>query len=282
VFSPAGAATRSIGHIAARGVSKSFGSGGDLVEALAGIDLDIPAGEFVCVVGPSGCGKSTLLNIIAGFELPSSGRVEVSGRAVKGPGPDRGVIFQEYALFPWLTVRQNIEFGLRGRELSSKECEERSSKWIEAIGLRQFAGRFPRELSGGMRQRVAIARALAVDAEILLMDEPFAALDYLTRFVWQRELESIWQATGRTVLMITHNVEEAVLLGDRVVTMTSRPGKVKGIVQVDLSRPRDVSSHAFNDLRRSVLEDVISEVTSSGEVGARWFTEGKAGQAPQT
>jgi NitT/TauT family transport system ATP-binding protein len=233
---------------------------GERVTALQDISLDVAADEFVTVLGPSGCGKTSLLNIIAGFEAPTSGQIALDGEPIRGPGPDRGVVFQEYALFPWLTVRQNVEFGLRERRLPRRERAERADAQIAAVGLRGFEDRYPQELSGGMRQRVALARVVVNDPKILLMDEPFAALDAQTRTLMQVELLSVWGRTQQTVVFITHNIEEAIYLGDRVVVMTARPGLVKEIVPVELPRPRDVTSAPFNAYRRQVTALVEEEV----------------------
>ena len=210
------------------------------------------------VLGPSGCGKTTLLNIVASFESASGGEVLLDGEPVRKPGPDRGVVFQEYALFPWLTVQQNIEFGLRERRMPRLERRERVRRQIASVGLSGFEQRYPQELSGGMRQRVALARLLINNPKILLMDEPFAALDAQTRSMMQQELLGVWSAERRTVIFITHNIEEAVLLGDRVVVMTARPGRIKEIVAIELARPRDVTSTEFNEIRRRVT--VLLEV----------------------
>jgi ABC-type nitrate/sulfonate/bicarbonate transport system ATPase subunit len=241
------------------------------VIALDGIDLDIADNEFLTVLGPSGCGKTTLLNIVASFESASSGEVLLDGDAVRKPGPDRGVVFQEYALFPWLTVQQNIEFGLRERGMPKSARRERVRRQIASVGLSGFEQRYPQELSGGMRQRVALARVLINDPKILLMDEPFAALDAQTRSMMQQELLSVWSAERRTAVFITHNIEEAVLLGDRVVVMTARPGRIKEIVPIDLPRPRDVTSAEFNAIRRRItalLEDEVQAAFAASQAGA--------------
>jgi NitT/TauT family transport system ATP-binding protein/sulfonate transport system ATP-binding protein len=230
------------------------------VEALRGIDLTIRKGEFVCLLGASGCGKSTLLRIIAGFEQASSGSASMYGFEIKRPGPDRGMVFQDYALFPWLTVRQNIAFGPTQRGLASKEIAATTERFMAMVGLTAFADRYPHQLSGGMKQRVAIARVLANDTDILLMDEPFGALDALTRSKLQEELIDIWKATGLTVIFVTHSVEEAVMLADQVVVMTAGPGRIDCQVPIDLPRPRDVSSPEFNALRRDVTMRLTSHI----------------------
>jgi NitT/TauT family transport system ATP-binding protein len=233
------------------------------VVALDGIDLEIADDEFLTVLGPSGCGKTTLLNIVACFEHATSGEVRLDGEPVRRPGPDRGVVFQEYALFPWLTVEENIEFGLRERGMRKGERRERVRRQIASVGLSGFERRYPQELSGGMRQRVALARVLVNDPKILLMDEPFAALDAQTRSMMQQELLRVWSADRRTAIFVTHNIEEAILLGDRLVVMTARPGRIKEIVAIDMPRPRDVTSAEFNDIRRRVGVLLEAEVQAA-------------------
>lgn len=222
--------------ISFRGVGKTFpGRGrGPGTVALDGIDLDIPAGEFTVVVGPSGCGKSTLLDLLGGLERPTSGEILLDGRPVRGPGPDRGIVFQQYALLPWRTARGNVEFGLEAIGVPRRQRAERAREYLALVGLSGFEDRHPHELSGGMRQRVAIARSLAYDPDVLLMDEPFAALDAQTRESLQDELLRIWRRTGKTVVFITHGIDEAVRLGQRVAVLTSRPGRVKEVVPIDL------------------------------------------------
>ncbi|WP_079406396.1 ABC transporter ATP-binding protein [Streptomyces sp. 3211] len=200
--------------------------------ALDGIDLEIGAGEFVVVVGPSGCGKSTLLDLLGGLTRPTSGRILLDGKPITGPGLDRGIVFQQYALLPWRTALGNVEFGLEATGVPRRERKDRAREFLDLVGLTGFEDRHPHELSGGMRQRVAIARSLAYDPDVLLMDEPFAALDAQTRESLQDELRRIWQRTGKTVVFITHGIEEAVYLGQKVAVMTSRPGRVKEIVPV--------------------------------------------------
>jgi len=243
-----------------RGVTKRFTVGDDEVEALAPIDLAISKGEFVCMIGASGCGKSTLLRIIAGFEEPTTGHVAIDGKPVTGPGSDRGMVFQDYALFPWMTVRQNISFGPRQRHLAREEIDKTTDEFVKMVGLERFADRYPNQLSGGMKQRVAIARVLANDANILLMDEPFGALDALTREQLQNELLQIWKRTGVTTIFVTHSVEEAVLLADRVLVMSAGPGRIDSDFRIDLPRPRDVSSPEFNALRRDVARRLTSHL----------------------
>jgi nitrate ABC transporter ATP-binding subunit len=246
-----------------RGVTKRFAVDDGEVEALAPVDLTIPKGEFACLIGASGCGKSTLLRIVAGFEEPTTGAVSIDGKAVTGPGSDRGMVFQDYALFPWMTVRENISFGPRQRQLPREDIAKTTGEFIRMVGLERFADRYPNQLSGGMKQRVAIARVLANNANILLMDEPFGALDALTREQLQNELLQIWKRTGVTTIFVTHSVEEAVLLADRVLVMSAGPGRIDSDFRIDLSRPRDVSSPEFNALRRDIARRLTSHLTVS-------------------
>src|SRR6267154_2145144 len=243
-----------------RGVTKRFSIGDDEIEALARIDVTIDAGQFVCLIGASGCGKSTLLRVVAGFEEPTTGDVSSEGKPITGPGSDRGMVFQDYALFPWMTVRQNISFGLRQRDLPRHEIEATTEEFLKLVGLERFADRYPSQLSGGMKQRVAIARVLANNASTLLMDEPFGALDALTREQLQSELQQIWTRTGVTVIFVTHSVEEAVLLADRVLVMSAGPGRIVNDITIDLPRPRDVSSPEFNAVRRDVARRLTSHM----------------------
>jgi NitT/TauT family transport system ATP-binding protein len=246
-----------------RGVTKRFAVGDDEVEALAPVDLTIPQGEFVCLIGASGCGKSTLLRIIAGFEEPSTGEALIDGKTITGPGSDRGMVFQDYALFPWMTVRENISFGPRQRQLPREQIDKTTDEFVKMVGLTRFADRYPSQLSGGMKQRVAIARVLANNANILLMDEPFGALDALTREQLQHELLQIWTRTGVTTIFVTHSVEEAVLLADRVLVMSAGPGRIDSDFRIELTRPRDVSSPEFNALRRDIARRLTSHVAPS-------------------
>ena len=246
-----------------RGVTKRFAVGDGEVDALAPVDLTIHQGEFVCMIGASGCGKSTLLRIIAGFEEPTTGDVSIDGKAIAGPGSDRGMVFQDYALFPWMTVRENISFGPRQRQLPRQEIESTTDEFVRIVGLERFADRYPNQLSGGMKQRVAIARVLANNANILLMDEPFGALDALTREQLQHELLQIWTRTGVTTIFVTHSVEEAVLLADRVLVMSAGPGRIDSDFRIDLARPREVSSPEFNALRRDVARRLTSHLALS-------------------
>lgn len=251
-----------------RGVTKRYALGDDEVVALAPVDLTIPKGEFVCLIGASGCGKSTLLRIIAGFEEPTTGEASVNGKTVTGPGRDRGMVFQDYALFPWMTVRENIGFGPRQRQLPPGEIEKTTDEFLKMVGLERFADRYPTQLSGGMKQRVAIARVLANNANILLMDEPFGALDALTREQLQHELLQIWSRTGVTTIFVTHSVEEAVLLADRVLVMSAGPGRIDSDFRIDLARPRDVSSPEFNALRRDISRRLTSHLVPSQRLTA--------------
>jgi ABC-type nitrate/sulfonate/bicarbonate transport system ATPase subunit len=251
------------GTLNVRGVTKRFTVGDGEIEALAPVDLTIPKGEFVCLIGASGCGKSTLLRVIAGFEEPTTGDVSIDERAVTGPGSDRGMVFQDYALFPWMTVRENISFGPRQRQLPRQEIARTTDEFVRMVGLERFADRHPNQLSGGMKQRVAIARVLANNADILLMDEPFGALDALTREQLQNELLQIWTRTGVTIIFVTHSVEEAVLLADRVLVMSAGPGRIDSDFRIDLARPRDVSSPEFNALRRDIARRLTSHLAVS-------------------
>ena len=248
--------------ISVRDIRKTFQLKNEEFVALERVNLDIADNEFVTVVGPSGCGKSTLMNILAGLETPSSGHALVDGKDVSGPGPERGVIFQQYALFPWLTVRKNVEFGLKVAGLPKAERRERADYFIRMVGLEQFADALPKMLSGGMKQRCAIARAYAVNPSILLMDEPFGALDALTRVKLQEQLLDTWNREKRTVMFITHDVDEAVFLANRVVVMAARPGRIYDVIDVNLPYPRteDVRlSPEFADLRNRVWHSVYHQ-----------------------
>jgi NitT/TauT family transport system ATP-binding protein len=240
--------------VAVRGLKMVFPGvgGGPPVEVLAGIDLTVYRGEFVCLVGPSGCGKSTVLNILGGFIQQTGGEVLVSGEPVKGPDPRRLFVFQENAVFPWLTVRDNIAFGLS--RLPWAEQERLVARYVEMVGLMGFERAYPRELSGGMRQRVELARALAPNPEVLWMDEPFGALDYLTRLKMRADLVRIWQTERKTVLFVTHDIDEAVQLADRVVVLTERPAKVAATVKIDLPRPRDQDAPGYLAARHGIFE----------------------------
>ena len=244
------------------GVRKVFNGRSGEMGALNGINMDILDNEFVCVVGPSGCGKSTLLNIIAGLMEPTSGNVFVDGKKVQGTGVERGVVFQQYALFPWLTVKKNVEFGLRLKNLPEDEIEEIAMKYIRMVDLEKFTNAYPKELSGGMKQRVAIARAYAVNPEVLLMDEPFGALDAQTRTQLQSELLKTWQEERKTCFFITHDVEEAIILAQRVVIMSARPGRIKEIVEIDIPYPRTQETRmdpTFIELKNFIWSRVYQE-----------------------
>ncbi len=246
------------------GVSKTFIGRAGTVEALRPVDVDVEAGQFICLLGPSGCGKSTLLSIIAGLEIPTSGAVWAGGRKVHGPGTDRVLLFQEAALFPWLDVQRNVEFGLRQAGMSAKERSATAQRYIELVHLKGFERSYVHQLSGGMRQRAAIARALAIDPAILLMDEPFGALDALTRDRLHAELESIWATTRKTVLFVTHNVREAVALGNRVLVFSPRPGRILRDFQIDLPRPRSLEDHTLVDYTAEIMS-VLQETMGAQE-----------------
>jgi NitT/TauT family transport system ATP-binding protein len=224
-------------------VGKAFRARGRQVTALQDVTFDVHSGEFLVLVGPSGCGKSTLLDMLAGLTSPTSGRILVDGAPVTRPGLDRGIVFQQYALLPWRTAQANVEFGLEAKGVPGRERARRAEHFLELVGLSGFGDRYPHELSGGMKQRVAIARSLAFDPDVLLMDEPFAALDAQTREGMQDELLRIWEQTGKTIVFITHGIEEAVYLGQRVAVMTSRPGRIKQIIDIPIgSRTEDLRS----------------------------------------
>ena len=235
------------------GVSKTFPGRTGTVEALRPVNVDVAPGEFVCLLGPSGCGKSTLLSIVAGLEVATSGTVWADGRKVHGPGTDRVLLFQEAALFPWLDVQRNVEFGLRQAGMPARKREALARRFIELVHLKGFERSYVHQLSGGMRQRAAIARALAIDPAILLMDEPFGALDALTRDRLHVEVESIWAATRKTVLFVTHNVREAVALGDRVLLFSPRPGRIVREFRIDLPRPRSLEDHTLVDKAAEIV-----------------------------
>lgn len=247
-------------------VSLDYGtnSGGRLV-ALKNINLQVQPGEFLCIVGPSGCGKSTLLHLIAGLHRQTSGEVLVDNAPVQGPGTDRILIFQELGLFPWLTVAQNVEFGMRMNGIPKTQRAANAKEYLRLVHLQQFADSYTHQLSGGMRQRVALARALATEPDVLLMDEPFAALDAQTRDLLHDELERIWAETRRTIVFVTHNVREAVRLGDRVVLMTFRPGKIKREYKIDLDRPRHLEDVQVAGSAREILNDLREEINESLE-----------------
>jgi sulfonate transport system ATP-binding protein len=237
-------------------VSKSFGSNGSTLTVLRDIDLTISDGEFICVVGGSGCGKTTLLRILAGLELNYTGSVQLAGAPVKGPGLDRGLVFQEHRLLPWLTVEQNIAFGIS--ELPAAQRSEKVRHYVELVGLKGFEHSYPHQLSGGMAQRVAIARALAGHPQLLLLDEPFGALDALTRIRMQQELLRIWGLQRTTMILVTHDIDEAIYLADRIVIMSPRPGTIKRVINVDLLRPRDRTSFLATQIRQSIYREFFA------------------------
>jgi NitT/TauT family transport system ATP-binding protein len=236
--------------VAFRSVSMHFGN----VDVLRDLDLDVREGEFVCILGPSGCGKSTLLNIVAGFISQSAGDVAIDGVPVAGPDPRRIFVFQERGTFPWLTVEQNIGFGLF--RLSDGEKRERIAHYVQLVGLQGFEKSYPRELSGGMKQRLEVARALAVNPDVLYLDEPFGALDSITRLQMRRELLRIWQAEKKTILFVTHDIEESVQLADRVVVMSQRPAHIRRDIVIDIAHPRDISSPRYIELRDQLFAEI--------------------------
>lgn len=240
------------------GLSKTFKNAAE--PALSDINLEIEDGEFICIVGPSGCGKSTLLNLIAGLETPTSGSIILDDKEVKGPGADRVVMFQEPALYPWLNVIDNVKFGMKLAGVPKGEQEKRAEKYLKMVHLWDFREYAVHELSGGMKQRTALARALTMDSRIMLMDEPFSALDKQTINKLRAELEAIWEETRRTIIYVTHSVEEALYFADRIIILADRPGIVKSIVKIDLSRPRQLDSEDFVDIRKHLLDGLKVEV----------------------
>lgn len=245
-------------------VSKTFSQNGTgaarKIQALAPLSFSIDGGEFFSIIGPSGCGKSTLLNLLAGLETSDSGHVALDGNLIDHPGPDRAVVFQEHGLMPWMTVSRNVEYGLKLMGLSSSERRDRARQYLKMVHLSKYADAMPHQLSGGMKQRVAIARALALQPQVLLMDEPFSALDAQTRDVLHDELQRIWQETRTTIVFVTHNIREAVYLSDRVMIMTAPPGQVKSIVRVPFAHPRAKSSAELGSFTASLHEEIKSEV----------------------
>ncbi len=241
-------------------VHKSFKQKGQQIQALHDINFTVDEGEFICVIGPSGCGKSTLISLVAGLEFPDSGQVFVDNKIVEGPSKDRLVVFQEAALFPWLTVLNNVEFGLKIAGVPEKERREQALEVIKMVHLSRFVNAHPHQLSGGMKQRAAIARALVMDPKILLMDEPFAALDAQTRQMLQEELQDIWQKTKKTVLFVTHNVREATFLSDRVFEITARPGTIKKEYQVPLPRPRREQDPHLLTIQTKIMSSLKDEI----------------------
>lgn len=248
--------------VSIQGIEKKYNTRKGEVVALNGVNFDIKENEFICVIGPSGCGKSTLLNIIAGLLEPTAGQILVDGKPIQGTGTDRGVVFQQYALFPWLTVKKNVEFGLKLKGLSKDECDSIAMKYLKMVELEKFADSYPKELSGGMKQRVAIARAYAMNPEVLLMDEPFGALDAQTRTQLQTELLKAWQEENKTCFFVTHDIEEAIVLATRVVIMSARPGRIKEVVDIDIPYPRDQEtkmSERFIELKNHIWGQVYQE-----------------------
>lgn len=235
-------------------VNMVFRRDGNVVEVLNNVNLEVREGEFVCILGPSGCGKSTLLNIIAGFMKPTSGQVRIDAELVHGPDSRRIFVFQERGVFPWLTVEGNIGFGLF--KLSKEEKQERIAHYIKLVGLEGFEKTYPQELSGGMKQRVEVARALAVNPDVLFLDEPFGALDSITRLGMRSELLRIWEVERKTILFVTHDIEEAVQLADRVVVMSARPARIRRIVEIDIPHPRDISAARYLELRDGIFEEI--------------------------
>ncbi|WP_246663646.1 ABC transporter ATP-binding protein [Phyllobacterium endophyticum] len=249
--------------IVAEGVTKSFGGA---VQALEPFDVTIREGEFICILGPSGCGKSTFLRIVAGLMKPTSGRVLLDNVPITEPGPERGLVFQEYALFPWLTVLRNVMYGPTVRGIGKKEAREIALDQLKRVGLQGFENHFPYQLSGGMKQRVGIARMWANNPDVLLMDEPFGALDSITRQILQKDLLNLWMEEQKTVLFVTHSVEEAIYLSDRVIVMSARPGRITDIVSVPDQRPRNLLSANFIDLRAKLTRMVEKQVLPSAHL----------------
>lgn len=247
----------------ARGVRKVFRDENTnrTVEAISGLDLDVADGEFVVLIGPSGCGKSTFLYMCAGFETPTEGEVLFDGDQVKGPGPERGIVFQDFVLYPWRTVRRNITLGLELQGASKAEALSKAQHWIDLTGLTGFEDAYPRQLSGGMKQRVAIARTLACEPQAVLMDEPFGALDVQTRDFMVRDLQRVWDETGKTIIFVTHSVEEAIMLADRIVVFGARPSRIKADIRVDFPRPRSESDAEVQSLRARLIDLLADETT---------------------
>jgi len=250
-------------ELSIQGVSRTFTTAkGQATQALLPVDFHVNDNDFVTILGPSGCGKSTMLRIVAGLDYPTSGRVLLDGRPVEGPGADRGMVFQSYTLFPWLTIEQNIRFGLRERGMPEAQQKERAAYFIAKVGLRGFEQHYPKQLSGGMQQRTAIARALANDPKILLMDEPFGALDNQTRVLMQELLLGIWEAERKTVLFVTHDIDEAIFMANRVAVFSARPGRIKTEIAVDLPHPRHYTiktSPEFMELKARLTEEIRAE-----------------------
>ncbi|MGH6627165.1 MAG: ABC transporter ATP-binding protein [Burkholderiaceae bacterium] len=254
-------------QLSIQGVSRTFDTGkGKRTQALLPVDFEVNDNDFVTILGPSGCGKSTLLRIVAGLERPSTGRALLDGRPVEGPGADRGMVFQSYTLFPWLTIAQNICFGLRERGMAQAEQKERCDYFVAKVGLRGFENHYPKQLSGGMQQRTAIARALANDPKILLLDEPFGALDNQTRVLMQELLLGIWESARKTVLFVTHDIDEAIFMANRVAVFSARPGRIKSDIAVNLPHPRHYTiktSPEFMDLKARLTEEIRAEAMAA-------------------
>ncbi|MFG1421664.1 ABC transporter ATP-binding protein [Roseixanthobacter liquoris] len=265
-------ATAAPPKIAVSNVTKVFSGKHGKVRALEPCNLSVAEGEFVCILGPSGCGKSTLLRMIAGLAEPSSGSLTIDGRPIRGPGPERGLVFQEYALFPWLTVLRNVMYGPVVRGIKPREAERIAREQIARVGLTGFENHFPRQLSGGMKQRIGIARVWANDPQVLLMDEPFGALDSITRGILQKDLLKLWLQERKTVLFVTHSVEEAIYLADTIVVMSARPGRITAVIRVEEPRPRDLLGPQALELRhrltRLVEEHVVRDVSERQSAGA--------------
>jgi NitT/TauT family transport system ATP-binding protein len=250
------------GHIEVRDLRLQFGTRRQQVLAVDGVSLEVQPGEFVSLIGPSGCGKSTLLNAVAGLVQATEGGAFLDGRLIDGPGPERGVVFQQYSLFPWMTVRKNVEFGLKMQGLAASSRESSARTLLGLAGLLAFENHYPEQLSGGMKQRVGIVRALAASPKVLLMDEPFGALDSQTRMIMQQILTNMWQRFRLSVLFVTHDIEEAIFLSDRVYVMTARPGRIKAVVDVPLPRPRvaaDMMSEAFLQILQTLRSQIREE-----------------------
>ncbi|HDM89314.1 MAG TPA: ABC transporter ATP-binding protein [Candidatus Bathyarchaeota archaeon] len=226
------------------------------IVAIKDLSLQVSKGELLCILGPIGCGKSTLLNMIAGFEKPTSGRILLEGREIEGPGPDRVMVFQEETLFPWMTILNNIMFGLRLKGLSDEESRREAQRHLSLVGLEKFSDFRPHELSGGMKRKAELARALAIDPKILLMDEPLSSIDAISRAGLLREILRVWERSGKTIIYVTHNIDEALYLADRIIVLTARPARVKRKIQVDEPRPRDLLSNAMIDLKRNLLKEL--------------------------
>jgi len=237
-------------------VMKIFHSSEKSITAIKNLSLHVSKGELLCILGPIGCGKSTLLNMIAGFEKPTSGRILLEGREIEEPGPDRIMVFQEETLFPWMTILNNIMFGLRLKGLSDEESKREARRFLSLVGLERFSTFRPHELSGGMKRKAELARALAINPKILLMDEPLSSIDAVSRANLLREILSVWERTGKTIIYVTHNIDEALYLADRIIVLTARPARIKREIRIDESRPRDLLSNSIINLKRDLLEDL--------------------------